>query len=261
MRRKMRVRSFMLISMMLLISGCKRVSENLLDATETIVPPTSVPTVTAAPTERPPTLPADTPVPTITITATETLSPTPSATATQLPAGYKVVPNVVGLHYLDARQVLLGAGFTFLYNDVFDLDQPFGTILEQYPVAGSVEKAGETIFLYRAFQAPGMWVGDKCRQLLITTRSGKLLFGVYLREGNVYEIKTDFSDGKTSIFDYRMVLLASFKNQEGDYMIFEPEWTAWYVISLGPYEVSQNELDKHPDGVPAGCLWVHLIEE
>jgi hypothetical protein len=258
---KFRVRSLVLISLVLLISGCKQVSEDLLDATETIIPPTSASTITPMPTEVTPTLPADTPVPTVTLMATETLSPTPSATATQLPAGYKIVPNVVGLHYLDARQALLGAGFTFLYNDVFDLDQPFGTILEQYPVAGSVEKAGETIFLYRAFQAPGMWVGDKCRQLLITTTSGKLLFGVYLREGNVYEIRTDFSDGKTSIFDYRMVLLAYFKNREGDYMVFEPEWTAWYVISLGPYEVSQNELDKHPDGVPAGCLWVRLVEE
>jgi hypothetical protein len=261
MLRQYRLKPLVLILLGLLIVACKGGAEAPVDITETIIPPTNTSTITSVPTEGPPTLPAETPVPTITLTATETLSPTPSATATQLPAGYKVVPNVIGLHYLDARQVLLGAGFTFLYSDVFDLDQPFGTILEQYPVAGSVEKAGETIFLYRAFQAPGMWVGDKCRQLLITTTSGKLLFGVYLREGDVYEIKTDFSDGKTSIFDYRMVLLASFKNQEGDYMIFEPEWTAWYVISLGPYEVSQNELDKHPDGVPAGCLWVHLIEE
>jgi hypothetical protein len=261
MHRKYKASPFVFIFLGLLIAACKRGVETPIDVTETIIPPTSVSTITPVPTEEPPTLPADTPIPTITLTATETLSPTPSETATQVPAGFKVVPNVVGLHYLDARQVLLGAGFIFLYSDVFDLDQPFGTILEQYPVAGSVEKAGETIFLYRAFQAPGMWVGDKCRQLLINTTSGKLLFGVYLREGNVYEINTDFGYGKTSIFDYRMVLLASFNNHEGDYLTFEPEWTAWYVISLGPYEVSQNELDKYPDGVPSGCLWVHLVEE
>ncbi|KPK88731.1 MAG: hypothetical protein AMJ88_18490 [Anaerolineae bacterium SM23_ 63] len=261
MLRKYRVRPLVFIFLGLLIAACGRGAETPIEVTETIIPPTNVSTITPIPTEEPPTIPADTPIPTITLTATETLVPPPSATATQLPAGFKVVPSVVGLHYLDARQVLLNAGFTFLYSDVFELDQPFGTILEQYPVAGSVEKTGETIFLYRAFQAPGMWVGDKCRQLLITTTSGKLLFGVYLREGDVYEIKTDFRYGKTSIFDYRMVLLDSFKNQEADYLIFEPEWTAWYVLSLGPYEVSQSELDKYPDGVPSGCLWVHLLEE
>jgi len=244
-----------------LIVACGGAAESPISFTETPIPPSSTATLTPVPATQTPTIPADTPMPTIKFTAIDTLPPTPSPTSTELPAGYRIVPDVVGLHYLEARHVLYAAGFTFLYSDVFDLDQPFGTILEQYPGAGTAEKTGKTIFLYRAFQAPGMWVGDKCRQLLITTTSGKLLFGVYLREGNLYEIKTDFQYGWTSIFDYRMVLLDEFNNHEEDQLVFEPEWTAWYVLSLGPYEVSQNELDKYPDGVPSGCLWVYLLEE
>lgn len=259
--RKPRVRSLLFILLGLLMVACRGAAESPISFTETPMPPTSAPTMTPVPSTHTPTIPVVTPMPTIKFTAIETLPPTPSATSTELPAGYRIVPDVVGLHYLDARQVLRAAGFTFLYSDVFDLDQPFGTILEQHPGAGSAEKTGEMIFLYRAFQAPGMWVGDKCRELLIKTMSGKLLFGVYLREGDQYEIKTDFQYGWTSIFDYRMYLLDEFKNKAEESLVFEPEWTAWYVLSLGPYEVSQNELDKYPDGVPSGCLWVHLLEE
>jgi len=261
MLRKPKVRPVLFILLGLLMVACRGAAESPINFTETPVLPTSASTITPVLTTQTPTVPADTPIPIITLTVTETLSPTPSATSTELPAGYRIVPDVVGLHYLDARQVLGAAGFTFLYSDVFDLDQPFGTILEQYPAAGTAEKTGETVFLYRAFQAPGMWVGNKCRLLLIKTTSGKLFFGAYLREGDRYEIKTDFQYGWTSIFDYRMVLLDEFKNQEEESLVFEPEWTAWYVLTLGPYEVSQGELDKYPDGVPSGCLWVYLLEE
>jgi hypothetical protein len=261
MLKKIGVISLVFILLGLLTVACRGAAESPINFTETPIPPTSTATLTPVPTTQTPTIPADTPMPTIKFTAIDTLPPTPSATPTELPAGYRIVPDVVGLHYLDARQVLYAAGFTFLYSDVFDLDQPFGTILEQHPTAGTAGKIGEMVFLYRAFQAPGMWVGDKCRQLLINTTSGKLLFGVYLREGDLYEIKTDFQYGWTSIFDYRMVLLDEFKNQEEESLVFVPEWTAWYVLSLGPYEVGQNELDKYPDGVPSGCLWVYLLEE
>lgn len=206
-------------------------------------------------------LPTEAPSKTSTVTPTTTFTPSPSSTATSIPRGYKVVPEVVGLHYLEARQNLINAGFTFLYSDVYDPEVPFGTILEQYPPAGAVEKQGEMIFLYRAFQAPGMWVGEKCMPLKLKSASGKLLFAVFLREGERYEIRTDFSYGRTSIFDYRMALLDDFNNQTKDEMIFEPEWTAWYVLSLGPYEIRPPDLDKDPEGVSAGCLWVQLLEE
>lgn len=258
---KSSVRPLLFISLGLFMVGCRGAAETPVSFTDTPIPPTSTETFTPEPATQTPTLPADTPMPTIKFTAIDTLPPTPSPTSTELPAGYRIVPDVVGMHYLDARHVLYGAGFTFLYSDVFDLDQPFGTILEQYPTAGTAVKTGETIFLYRAFQAPGMWVGEKCRQLLITTMSGRLLFGVYLHEGDVYEIKTDFRYGWTSIYDYRMVLLDEFDNKEEEQMVFIPEWTAWYVLSLGPYEVGQSDLDKYPDGVPSGCLWVYLLEE
>jgi hypothetical protein len=180
--------------------------------------------------------------------------PTPSAT--QLPDGYKIVPNVVGLHFSEARQTLYGNGFTFIFRDIYDREHDFGTIVEQDPPAGSVFKTDRFVILYRAFQAPGMWVGEACMPLRLETKSGKLLFAIYLEQDEIYTIQTDFLFGETSISDFRMILLDSFENAVEDQMEFEPVWTGWYVITLGPYKTSQENLDDNPDGVPAGCLWV-----
>jgi hypothetical protein len=41
----------------------------------------------------------------------------------------------------------------------------------------------------------------------------------------------------------------------------ETPFTAIYVISLGPYEISQSELDDHPGVIDVGCLYVIPEEE
>ncbi len=115
MHRKTRVRSLLFILLCLLMVACRGRVESPINFTETPIPPTSAPTMTPEPSTQTPTIHADTPMPTIKFTAIDTLPPTPSATSTDLPAGYRIVPDVVGLHYLDARQVLYAAGFTFLY--------------------------------------------------------------------------------------------------------------------------------------------------
>jgi len=233
---------------------------------ETAQAPTASPTLTPSP--LPPTatftltpMPTDTPQPTATDTPLPSATPQPTVTLTPLPSGYGLAPAVEGLHYLAARETLIGAGFTFIYRDVYDRDHPFGTILEQDPPAGTPIKFGKAIILYRAFQAPGMWVGEACMPLRLTSRAGKLLFAVYLREDEPYRIRTDFGQGRTSISDFRMIVLQSFDNKSSDEMTFEPPWEAWYVITIGPYQTTKGQLDKYPEGVPAGCLWVYPPEE
>jgi hypothetical protein len=230
--------------------------------------PTELPSATTTPSPLPPTATSthsptstDTPLPTATDTPLPSATPQPTVTSTPLPSGYGLAPAVEGLHYLAARETLIEAGFTFIYRDIYDRDHPFGTILEQDPPAGTPIKLGKAVILYRAFQAPGMWVGEACMPLRLTTTSGKLLFAVYLREDEPYRIRTDFSQGRTSISDFRMIVLESFNNKSDDEMTFEPPWEAWYVITIGPFQTSKSQLDKYPEGVPAGCLWVFPPEE
>ena len=164
------------------------------------------------------------------------------------------------MDYQEARQLLLDSGFTYIYHDVFDLEQPVGMVIGQDPAPGIVKKVGEAVFLYRAFRASAIEVGGHCRSLRLSSTTGKLLYSVYLNEDERYEIRTDFPYGHTTIFEYRMIIVASFDNQRSDYVLFTPAWTGWYVISLGPWQISQQELDKYPSGVPAGCLWVYPPE-
>jgi hypothetical protein len=250
---------FLSILIGILLAGCGIFTATLPVSTETAFPPAETSTLTATQTV----LPSSTSTLTQTSapTATETLEPTATATVTHIPEGFILVPNVEGMHYKQARQVLIDAGLTFIYRDLYDREQPFGTIVEQQPPAGYVLPVGKAVILYRAFQAPGMWVGEACMPLRMTSTTGKLLFAVYLEEEERYEIRTDFNQGETKISDYQMIVLALFDNVADDNLFFEPQWTGWYVISLGPYRVSQGDLDAWPDGVPAGCLWVFPPEE
>jgi hypothetical protein len=174
--------------------------------------------------------------------------------------GTTVVPDVVGMPYRDARDVMLREGFSLIYRDVLDLEQPLGSVLAQEPAAGFAWKHGGIVILFRAFAPPPMWTGDKCYPLKIFSTSGRLLFYVSLEQDRPYEISTDFSYGRTGIYDYQMNELDSFSNDEADSMVFEPETSGDYVLALGPFEVSQTELDNQPGGIPAGCLYVTLPE-
>lgn len=246
------------ILLVLQMAGCASAPESPVVVTETAAPRTQTPTSTVTATA-PPTY---TQSPTVTITPTVPNTPQPTATTaattTPLPRGYAVVPVVVGMHYRDARLLLLDRGFTFFYYDVFDLEQPVGTVIGQIPAPGSVKKEGTAVALYRAFRASAVQVGNDCRSLRLSFTSGTLLFSVYLEEGERYKFETDFPYGQTRLSDYRMVEMAAFDNYTADYMHYEPLWTGWYVISLGPYQISQAELDDNPIGVPVGCLRVLL---
>jgi hypothetical protein len=160
------------------------------------------------------------------------------------------------MYYADAREVIYASGLTFLYYDFYDRDEPSGVIMYQDPAAGSVVPKDSLIVLYRVFKAPLMWVGASCRELILKGTTGRLTFAVHLEQDEIYTIRTDFQQGETIIFDYRMMLMTSFENRSRDSTEFVPEWTGWYVITLGPYEIGQSELDQWPEGVPAGCLWV-----
>lgn len=240
------------------IVACASFLEPSIDVTETVIPPDKISTL-------PPTATTSlthTITPTVASTPTITHIPHPTATTTvtttPLPQGLVVIPVVVGMYYKDARLLLLDNGLTFFYYDVFDLEQPVGTVIGQIPAPGSVKKRGTAVVLYRAFRASEVGVGQDCRPLRVHYGSGTLLFSVYLEEGERYQIKSDFPYGRTVILDYRMVEMVSFDNNRSDYVYYEPQWSGWYVISLGPYQISQAELDNNPTGVPVGCLWVLL---
>jgi len=233
----------------------------------------------ASPTVPKPVLSTVTPIPTATISEVPTATPIPSATPTEpppatavvpptevpaptaLPAGLTIVPDVIGMPYRDAREVMLDRGFSLIYRDILDLERPLGSVLAQEPGAGYPWKTGGIVTLLRAFAPPAMWTGDKCYPLKIFSRSGRLLFYVSLEQDRPYTISTDFAYGRTGIYDYQMNELDSFSNDEADSLIFEPETNGDYVLALGPFEVSQGELDSHPGGIPAGCLFVTLPEE
>jgi hypothetical protein len=147
------------------------------------------------------------------------------------------------------------AGFSFLFQDVLDPQVPAGTIIDQDPPPGVALPLGEIIFLFRSFQALQMYAGGTCQPLRLTLPAGKLLYWVELEEGIRYTIKTDFTQGQTQISDYRMYLMAEFDNQEADEIDFKPLAPGRYVISLGPYEVSRDQLESR-GSINAGCLWI-----
>ena len=217
--------------------------------------PTEVPTATELPSPEP--TQTETPLP----TATEPPTSTPTASVTPLPAGFVPVPDVTGLPYREARSQVLRSGLNFVYHDVLDLSLPVGTILAQDPLPGSGARRGSLVHLLRSFVAPPALVGEICYPLRLISTSGRLLFYVDLEEQLEYEIRTDFPYGTTSISDSQMFLLDSFENEQTDSMVYLAPFTARYVLSLGPYSLSQSELDQHPGGIPVGCLWVIPVEE
>lgn len=238
-----------------LLAGCGRSAPAELEPT---APPPTQPPPTEEPTSAPlpsPTVtepPTDTPVPTPPPTETST----PAPTQTPLPPGYVPVPDVIGMHYQEARGVILRAGLNFVYRDVFDLELDTGTVLIQDPLPGVGRPRDSLVFLYRTFKAPPAIVGDICYPLRLIAASGKLLFWVDLEEDTEYEIRTGFPYGETQISDTQMFLLDSFDNSKHDHLLFTAPYTARYVLSLGPYTISEDTLKASPGGVDAGCLWV-----
>ena len=189
--------------------------------------------------------------------ATETPAPLPSATPTEtaLPDGFGFVPDLRGIPLSEARLKVSEAGFSFLFQDVLDPEQPTGTIVDQDPPAGVALPLGDIIFLFRSFPALEMYAGGACQPLNILAPAGKLLYWVALDEGIRYEVRTDFAYGRTQISDYRMYLMAEFDNANADSIIFKPLAPGRYVISLGPYEVSKTKLQDE-GSLSAGCLWI-----
>lgn len=249
------------LAVALVAIGCSARQPEPTQATAfpTIAQPTAALPSEPPPSDTPPP-PTPEPNPTLTATAAPTVVPTatatPEPTATAFPAGYVAVPDVIGLPYRDARNAVLRAGLNFVYRDVLDLDLDTGTVLAQDPVPGTGRPRDSLVFLYRTFKAPPAIVGDICYPLRLISTSGKLLFWVDLEQDIEYEIRTGFPYGETQISDTQMFLLASFENSKKDSMLFTASFTARYVLSLGPYSISQEKLDQNPGGVDAGCLWV-----
>ena len=135
------------------LSACQGLAGTQVEPTSEVVPPTDVP----LPTPPEPT-PTETPTPIPTPTATETplptATPTETFTPTPLPAGWVEVPDVIGMQYLDARNIIIRSGLNIAYRDVLDLDLPKGSILIQNPVPGIGKPAGGLVFLFRVFHAP-----------------------------------------------------------------------------------------------------------
>ncbi|MEE8537252.1 MAG: PASTA domain-containing protein [Acidobacteriota bacterium] len=245
----------------LALTACAGLAQDEIEPTE--VPPTGTSLPTQTPTPEPTATETATPVPTATLTETPlpTATPTETYTPTPLPAGWVVVPDVIGMQYRDARNLIIRSGLNFVYRDILDLDLPTGTVLIQNPIPGVGKPAGTLVFLFRTFQAPPALVNEICYPLRLITTGGRLLFYVDLEQDETYEIRTDFPYGETFIFDSQMFLLDSFVNGKVDAVEFVALFTARYVIALGPYKITQSDLDESNGAVHAGCLYVIPVEE
>lgn len=244
--------SLLMCILLLALTGCRLLPADAPPPAATVaaISPTLTPTSSKT------LLPTATVTPLPTETPTATLSPTSTPTITPLPEGMTYVPDVEGMDYRDARQALLDAGLTLLIRDVFDLDVPFGIILEQDPDPGAVAPLGEVVFLVRAFQTAGMPVGDCCQELRPTQREGYVMYAAYLEGGFEYEIRTDFPYTETVIFDQNMTVLAWFDNPRPTAYGFTPEWTGWYIFRMGPYTISASKLAQYNSGEASHCLYV-----
>lgn len=247
------VRQSVIIGLSLVLAAC-----SVFQAAAPTPLPTPLPTDTLPPTEAPP--PTFTPFPSVTPTTTSSPTPpwTPTVTLppTALPYGLTRVPDLVGLHYTEASQQLSAASLFIIYRDIFDIDQPQGTIIAQEPAPGEILNYGDSVIVFRSFTAIGMEAGERCWPLYLLTPSGTLLYWVELEQDTEYEIKTDFPYGETGLYDYRMVELESFVNGRADYMFYTPTAPGKYVIALGPFTVTQQQLSQNGGRILAGSLCV-----
>lgn len=248
----------------LVLTACAGLARQELEPTPEVVPPTDTP-VPPTPTPEPTATETETATPVPTATPTETplptATPTETFTPTPLPAGWVKVPDVIGMHYRDARNQIIRSGLNFVYRDILDLDLPTGMVMIQNPAPGAGRPAGTLVFLFRTFQAPPALVSEICYPLRLITTGGRLLYYVDLEQDQMYEIRTDFPYGDTSIFDTQMFLLDSFANSKKDTVDFVAPFTARYVIALGPYSITQRDLDDSSGAVNAGCLYVIPVEQ
>lgn len=187
------------------------------------------------------------------------MPPTSTATPT-IPPGYAIVPQVTGMPYSEARQTLLENGFRIFYQDVLDLNAGPGVIIEQDPPAGSVSPLGEVVVLLRAFEALQMYAGGECIPLWMYSTDGTLLYWVELDEGVTYRFETNFDEGQTRISDYRMATQKVFDNDRKDHVDFRPLASGRYVISIGPYHISEDVLREAGGRLDGGCLWITPID-
>ena len=255
-------RLLLLTALALAASACAGLAGEPIEPTVEVIPPSDTPEPTETNTLVPTSTATATAVPTATpsLTPWPTATPTATFTKTPLPAGWVEVPDVIGMYYRDARNLIIRSGLNFVYRDVLDLDLPTGTVLIQNPVPGSGKPAGGLVFLFRTFQAPPALVNTICYPLRLINTGGRLLFYVDLEQDQMYEIRTDFKYGQTSIFDSQMFLLESFVNSKTDTVDFVAPYTARYVIALGPFSITQRDLDNSNGAVNAGCLYVIPVE-
>lgn len=253
-------RLLLLTALSLAASACAGLAGEPIEPTVEVIPPSDTPKPTETNTPEPTS--TATPVPTATpsLTPLPTATPTATFTKTPLPAGWVEVPDVIGMYYRDARNLIIRSGLNFVYRDVLDLDLPTGTILIQNPFPGSGKPAGGLVFLFRTFQAPPALVNTICYPLRLINTGGRLLYYVDLEQDQMYEIRTDFKYGQTSIFDSQMFLLESFVNSKTDTVDFVAPYTARYVLALGPFSITQRDLDNSNGAVNAGCLYVIPVE-
>jgi hypothetical protein len=185
-------------------------------------------------------------------TRTPTPAWTATLTATALPSGYGSVPELIGVPYEQAQQMLEEAGFSYVFRDVFSQESPLGVVIGQDPGPGEALALGEPVYVYRAFQVVEIRMGEPCQPLRVTSTSGRLRFAAYLEQDERYRIRTDFASGNTILFDYRMNPVRTLDNPIKNEMIFRPDFTGWYVLMIGPFQISQATVDEWPQGVPMG---------
>lgn len=107
-----------------------------------------------------------------------------------------VVPNVLGLNYIDAKKKLEAVGLELKQGDVrYDENKPIGEILDQNPPAGQVVKYGRRIYLTicggeQLMEVPNL-VGRSIRDAKFSLEQRNLLIGETVRKSS-NQFKEDF---------------------------------------------------------------------
>jgi hypothetical protein len=107
---------------------------------------------------------------------------TPPPSSTQLPDGYAIVPDVVGLPLADAETILRDAGFSVSRDAEYNKDLEHGTVIHQNPEANTSMNVDEEVKVF--FSIPYITIFSKSGTI------GELIerVSVLLEEGYDYSI-------------------------------------------------------------------------
>ena len=131
-------------------------------------------------------------------TPTEILSSTPLAspiaslnpTTTLLPEGNKLVPDVIGMNYSDAEEVLTRDGYDVSFEYVLNPELDPGTVVSQNPDPGAIYDIGIVTLRRTVYSIEIETCTYTSTPAGASYNSASYFFSIYLNEGTKYQIRS-----------------------------------------------------------------------